>query len=365
MNKCLNKEEKRKDEITNSILSTKKIAHLVASPWLLLIILAIAILASLLTGAYPIPIGRSLQILIDWLWPFNGYIWDVWNWKEVSVMTVIRPPRILVATCAGIALGLSGAALQGIMRNPLVSPDLVGVSSGAALGGVIAMLFGWSSLSIVGLAFLGGILALVCTFGLASLMGVRSDGVGLILAGFFVGTFFLALVGLCMYINPTGNTPNILYWMLGTFRGADPDKLLVIGLPVLLGGGVLMSLRWRLNLLSLGDIDAASLGINVKRLRWIVIAIVAWMVASQVAVSGVVGWVGLIVPHLARMLVGPEHRRLLPTSALLGGLFVLGLDDFTRSIIHGEIPVSVLAAFIGTPIVSYIFWKTQTKGWSE
>jgi iron complex transport system permease protein len=137
----------------------------------------------------------------------------------------------------------------------------------------------------------------------------------------------------------------------------------MIAIPTLCGGAVLMLLRWRLNLLSLGDLDASSLGINVLWLRWAIIAVVSLIVASQVSVSGIIGWVGLVVPHCARMLVGPDHRRLLPASALLGGLFVLGLDDLTRSVVQAEIPVGILTALFGTPVICFLFWKTQTRGW--
>jgi iron complex transport system permease protein len=157
----------------------------------------------------------------------------------------------------------------------------------------------------------------------------------------------------------------IVYWLLGSFRGADPEKVWMIAIPTLAGGTALMLLRWRLNLLSLGDLDAASLGIDVRYLRWIIIAVVALMVAAQVSVSGIVGWVGLVAPHCARMIVGPDHRRMLPVSALLGGLFVLGLDDLTRSIVQAEIPVSIVSALFGTPVICFLFWKTQTRGWTQ
>jgi iron complex transport system permease protein len=158
--------------------------------------------------------------------------------------------------------------------------------------------------------------------------------------------------------------PGVVYWLLGSFRGADPVKVWVIALPTVAGGMVLMGLRWQLNLLSLGDLDAASLGVDVRWLRWAIIAVVSIMVAAQVAVSGVVGWVGLIIPHFARMLVGPDHRRLIPTAAMLGGLYILVLDNLTRTVIGGEIPVGVLSAFFGTPMLCFLFWKTQTKGWN-
>jgi iron complex transport system permease protein len=251
------------------------------------------------------------------------------------------------------------------MRNPLVGPDIVGVTSGAAFGGVLAMMFDWPPAGIIGLAFCGGLVALACTFGLAKLAHGGTSGLALILAGVFIGAFFLALVGLIQFLVSDAHLPALVYWLLGTFVGADEGKVLMIAIPTLCGGAVLMTLRWRINLLSLGDLDAKTLGINVGVLRWGIIALVSLIVASQVAVSGIIGWVGLVVPHCARMLVGPDHRRLLPAAALLGGLFVLGLDDITRSIVKAELPVGILTALIGTPIVCFLFWKTQGKGWDR
>jgi iron complex transport system permease protein len=253
-----------------------------------------------------------------------------------------------------------------MMRNPLVGPDLVGVSSGAAFGGVAAMLLSWPIAGVIGLASVGGLAALFLTLALARLVSERNDGIPLILSGFFVGAFFLGGVALLQSIpfETSWKMPGIIYWLLGAFRGADPMKMWVIVIPTVAGGTILMGLRWRLNLLSLGDMDAASLGVDVRWLRWAILVVVSIMVAAQIAVSGVVGWVGLIIPHSARMLVGPDHRRLLPTAALMGGVYVLLLDNLTRTVI-GEAPVGVLSAFFGTPLLCFLFWKTQTKGWSE
>ncbi len=336
--------------------------------WATLLLLALGVIgvlvASLCVGAYPMSVGRCLDILFHLVWPFSWPAHPQWDLRELTVMEVIRPPRILVATFAGVALGLSGTALQGMMRNPLVGPDLVGVSSGAAFGGVLAIALGLPGIGIVALAFGGGLGAMACAFALAGVVKMRRDGIALILAGFFVGAFFMAAAGVVLVLDPHGQGPGIVYWLLGTFRGADPQKVAMIGIPTLAGAAVLMALRWRLNLLSLGDLDAASLGINITRLRWLLLAVVSLMVAAQVSVSGVVGWVGLVVPHCARMLVGPDHRRLIPTAALLGGLFTLGLDDLTRSIVHAEIPVSILAAGVGTPLICFLFWKIRAKGWT-
>ena len=335
------------------------------APFLLVLVFLAAVLASLLIGTYPMSAGRAADILFHLVWPFSWPGHPDWDLREVTIMEIIRPPRVLVATLAGVGLGMSGTALQGMMRNPLVGPDLVGVSSGAAFGGVLAIILGWSSVGLIALAFAFGLLAVACTFGLAKIVQARADGIPLILAGFFVGSFFLAGVGFLLYVDPTGSGPGIVYWLLGTFRGADPTKVWMLAVPTLVGGTVLMGLRWRLNLLSLGDLDAASLGIDIRYQRWLIIAVVSMMVAAQVAVSGIVGWVGLIVPHCARMLVGPDHRRLMPVSALLGGLFTLGLDDLTRSIIWAELPVGILTAFFGTPVICFLFWKTQSKGWNK
>jgi iron complex transport system permease protein len=250
-----------------------------------------------------------------------------------------------------------------MMRNPLVGPDLVGVTSGAAFGGVMAMLLDWPPVGIIGLAFCGGLGAMMCTFSLAKLAGGRSDGIPLILAGIFVGALFLACVGLVQFLAPDWKLPRMVYWLLGSFVGADPQKVYMVAIPTLGAGAMLMLLRWRLNLLSLGDLDALSLGINVHVLRFSIIALVSLIVAAQVSASGIIGWIGLVIPHCARMLVGPDHRRLLPASALLGGLFVLGLDDLTRSIVEAELPVGVLTALIGTPVICFLFWRTQSKGW--
>jgi iron complex transport system permease protein len=265
-----------------------------------------------------------------------------------------------------LGLGLSGAALQGMMRNPLVSPDLVGVTSGAAFGGVLAMLFDLPSVGVVGCAMAGGLLALGCTSVLARLVHRGTDSFVLILAGVFVGAFFASLVGIIEYLADSHTQlPGMVYWLLGSFVNADPRKVAMTTIPTLSAGAILMGLRWRINLLSLGDLDASSLGFNATRLRWIIILLVSLIVASQVAASGVIGWVGLVVPHLARTIVGPDHRRLLPASALLGAIFTLVMDDISRTLFPQEIPVGLLTAVVGTPLICFLFWKVQTKGWTN
>jgi len=336
-----------------------------AMPILLGVSMLLAMLGSLCVGAYPMSFGRAAKIVVQLAWPFSQPASSAVNIKELTVVQVIRLPRVLLATLAGMGLGMSGTALQGIMRNPLVGPDLVGVTSGAAFGGVLAMLLDMPAAGVIGFAFCGGLGAMLCTFGLSKLVRVGGNGIVLILAGVFIGAFFIALVGLVQFVAPDAKLPSMVYWMLGTFVGADSHKVAMIAIPTLVGGALLMLLRWRLNLLSLGDLDAVSLGVDVRWFRWAIIVLVSLIVASQVAVSGLIGWIGLIIPHFTRMLVGPDHQRLLPASALLGGLFVLGLDDLTRSVVRAEVPVGVLTALFGTPMVCFLFWKTQGKGWGH
>jgi iron complex transport system permease protein len=259
------------------------------TPVLLGMAVLLAMLASLCIGAYPMSFGRAANIVIHLAAPWPLPANPQWNVKEITIVQIVRLPRVLLATLAGMGLGMAGTALQGMMRNPLVGPDIIGVTSGAAFGGVMAMMYDLPPAGIIGLAFLGGLGAMACTFALAKLAHSGTNGMALILAGVFIGAFFLALVGLVQFLVPDAKLPSMVYWLLGSFVGADKKKVLMIAMPTLCGGAVLMMLRWRLNLLSLGDLDAKTLGINVGVLRWGIIALVSLIVASQVAVSGIIG----------------------------------------------------------------------------
>lgn len=282
------------------------------------------------------------------------------------VVMVVRLPRILLVTLCGMGLALAGAAMQGVFRNPLVGPEVVGVSSGASFGGVLALMLGFSSLSgVVFLAFIFGAGALVTAFVISRLAG-QSGILGLILAGVIIGAFFGALTGICTYLaDPSSKLPGIVYWLMGSFAAATYVKVALMAGVCLVCGTLLLGLSWRINLLSLGQSDAQALGINVNVLRWSIVACVALIVAAQVAVSGGVGWVGLVIPHLARMCVGPEHSRLLPASALLGGIYLLLMDNLARTLTMQEIPIGLLTAIVGTPIFLVLFLKMQNKGWNH
>ncbi len=356
--------------MTMSIFSVRSMAspairHRAGVLPLLCLMLIAGVLASLCIGAYPVSPGQVARILINLSLPRSFQPFSAAPDAQIAAIAVIRLPRVLLSLLAGAGLGISGAALQGMMRNPLVGPDLIGISSGAACGGLLAILLDWPSWGLLASAFAGGFLALVAAWTLARLS--RGGGVlPLILAGVVVAAFFTAMHGLIQYTaDPENKLPTMIYWLIGSFAGATPHKVSVLAPPVLAAGALLLLLRWRINLLSLGELDAMALGVKVSGLRWVILALVALIVAAQVSVSGIVGWVGLIVPHFARMLAGPDHRRLLPASALTGAIFLLAMDDIARTLVRQELPIGILTAGIGTPIFALLFWRMQAKGWSH
>jgi iron complex transport system permease protein len=328
----------------------------------LFVVLIVLMLASLTIGRYPVPFSEVVKIVFTTN-PFNavGY----YSEKEWVVVEIVRMPRVLLVAICGMGLALSGAAMQGVFRNPLIGPEIAGVSSGASLGGVIAIVLGWNAYAMVALAFGSGVLALFVAFGLAAVAG-RSSTLALILSGVIVGGFCSALLGLIQtMVDPTTKLPSIIFWLLGSFVGATYEKVAIVAAVTSIAGGLVLALRWRINLLSLGENDAKALGLNVDVLRWTLMALVAVMVAAQVSVSGGVGWVGLIVPHIARLLVGPDHSRLLPTAAVLGGIYLLAMDNIARTATQQEIPIGLLTSAIGTPIFAFLFWKVQSKSWTQ
>jgi iron complex transport system permease protein len=322
-------------------------------------------IVSLGIGRYVIAPQMVVRILVAWVTHTSNAdsIGQGWTKAQWIVVQFIRVPRVLMATFCGMGLALCGAALQGLFRNPLVGPEVAGVSHGAAFGGVAAIVCGFPTIGLVASAFAGGLLALICTFLLARVAG-NTGILSMVLSGVIVGAFFSAAVGVGQYVaDPDTQLPSIVYWLLGSFANADTRKVLIVALPLLIAGTLLLLLRWRLNLLSLGETDAAVLGVRTGLLRWSVATLVAVIVAAQVSVSGGIGWIGLVVPHLARMLGGADHRRLLPASMLLGGVYLLGMDDIARAASSQEIPIGLLTAFAGTPIFAIVFWRTQNRGW--
>lgn len=322
--------------------------------WSLAILaLLAAVLSALAVGRFPIPPGALPQLALGRGDPVALTV--LWN---------VRLPRVLAAMLVGGGLAAAGAAFQGMFRNPLASPDLLGVSVGASLGAVIGILVGLPVIGIQALAFAGGIGAVTAVTALAALVrGRGSDPVlVLVLAGIALGALLGAAVSLVKVLaDPYNQLPAITFWLLGSLSGVTRADLRVAAGPVLLGLLALGMLRWRLNLLTLDEDEARALGVATGRLRALAIGGATLVVAAVTAIAGAVGWVGLIVPHAARLLGGPDLRRLLPLSMLLGAAFLLGVDTLARGAARIEIPLGILTATLGTPLFLWLLARAGRR----
>lgn len=280
-----------------------------------------------------------------------------------AVVVLIRLPRTILCVLVGSALAAAGVAFQGLFRNPLVSSGILGVSSGAGFGAALAILIFNSTLMSPIFAFTFGILAV----GLSYMIGrinQTTPTITLVLGGTIVQSMFAALLSLTKYVADTeSQLPAITFWLMGSLAAIDLPDLAIAAVPILGGLLVLNAMGWTLNVLCFGDEEARALGLETGRLRLIVILSATLVTAAAVAISGVIGLVGLIVPHLARMLVGPNHTTLIPVSALLGGAFLLLVDDLARSLFAVEIPLGIVTAIIGAPFFLLLLKRSQ-RGWS-
>jgi len=311
------------------------------------------ITAALLAGQMHIPVGEVFSALATMLRAQTELT------STYSIVADIRAPRIIAAFTVGAALAAAGAAYQNLFRNPLVSPDILGVSSGAALGAVLGIFLAVPVKAVAGFAFAGGLVAVAAIYfignRLAAKPGAHDPVLTLVLAGVVIGSLLGSGIALTKYLaDPYNQLPAITYWLLGSFAGVTRNELSVALPVILLASLPLIALRWRINLLALPDDEARALGQDTGRLRLIVIVCATLMTAASVAICGIVGWVGLVVPHAVRLLVGAEFSRLLPVSMLLGGTFMLLVDTIGRSVAQIEIPPGVLTAAIGTPVFLWL-----------
>jgi len=324
-------------------------------------LLVAVMLVGLSVGRFAVPFGSVLETVGSHLLPIGTSASD----SQQNVVWLVRLPRVLLAVLVGGGLGIAGAALQAIFRNPLVSPDIIGVSAGASFGGALALLFGLGSAYLVGGAFVFGLAALAILFAV-TLGPEAAPMLMVVLGGVVTGSFFSALVALTTYLaDPYTTLPAIVFWLLGSLATATFTQVGVAAAPIGVGAVILLLVRWRINVLSLGDEDAAALGIRPVRVRWLVLVSAALIVAGAVAVSGVVGWVGLVIPHLARMWVGPDHRILLPVSFLLGASYLVAVDTLARTLTAGEIPLGVLTALIGAPAFFVLLRRNRDRVWDS
>ena len=322
-------------------------------------LLLFTLVSSLGIGRYTVPFSTTLQILAD---AIQGRTENLqYSRTAQNVVLYVRLPRVLIAGLAGAGLAVSGSALQGIFRNPLVGPQIIGVSSGAALGGVLAILLFSSLFITISFAFIGGLLAILLVF----LLGLKHHGnrlLMLILAGVIINAFFAALISLITcFADPNNTLPSIVFWLMGSFASASYPKLSVLLPVVAVATGIIFALRFRINVLSLGEENALALGMPVAATRWATLTCVTLIVSATVAISGTIGWVGLIIPHIARLLAGHDHHRLLPASTLIGAAYLIAVDTLARSISNAEIPLSVITALIGAPVFALLLHLFNRK----
>jgi len=313
--------------------------------------LAAALLAALVVVAFAV--GRYPVSLADMLALLTGA--PVSPTVETIVLQV-RGPRIAAALLIGAALAAAGTAYQGMFRNPLVSPDILGVSTGAALGAVLGIFFSQGMLFIQLFAFAGGLAAVVLVYAVGARLRGHDPLLALVLTGVVIGTLLGSVIALLKYLaDPYNQLPAITYWLLGSLAGIAPKDVLYSVAFMAMGLAPMLLLRWRMNLLALPDDEARALGVDTRTLRALVIAAATLMTASAVAISGIIGWVGLLIPHAARLLVGPDVGRLLPLAMLLGAAFLLAVDTLCRTLATIEVPPGVLTALIGTPFFLWLF----------
>jgi len=309
------------------------------------VVLGVLIVVALGSGRYPLSAADVAAVV----WKRLTGAGDAGT--SDAIVWQIRMPRVAVAMLVGAALAAAGTAYQHLFRNPLVAPDTLGVSSGAALGAVLGIVLGAGAIAIEAAAFAGGLAAVGAVMLIASRLEAHEPLVTLILTGVVVASLLGAAISLLKYLaDPYNELPAITFWLMGSFSSASLHELASLAPAVAVALVVLLALGWRINLLALPEDEARALGVNTRRLRAIVIAAATLATSASVAVSGIIGWVGLVVPHMARLLVGPEFSRLLPVAALFGAMFMLLIDTIARTMASVEIPPGILTAVVGTPV---------------
>ena len=319
-------------------------------------LLAVLFLASFILGRYDVPLEQVGRILLSPLLPLE----ETWAPSMRAAILNIRLPRIALACLMGCSLALAGTAYQSVFQNPMASPDILGASSGACFGAALAILLGFSRTGITLMAFVFSLL----TVALVYLIGMKTRGsrvVSILLAGVMVSSLFSAGTSYIKLVaDPSNELPAITYWLMGSLSGTRLSDVGFALIPMLIGAVPLLLLRWRINILTLGEEEAATLGVNTGLLRLIVVLCATFLTAASVAVSGMIGWVGLVIPHMSRKLVGNDCRVLLPASMIMGAGFLLLVDNVSRNLLATEIPIGILTAFVGAPVFIYLMTRKES-----
>jgi iron complex transport system permease protein len=336
------------------------------SPYTVVLILVSGISEGI--GVFLQPIASHFGISLSFFW----FIHQNWDPTMTPIIWDIRLPEALGVILVGSGLAVSGASYQAVFRNPLVSPDILGISTGAALGAAIAILYSSDySYWVPVTAFMFSILTVSATFFISKILKKSNETLMLILSGIVVASMLSAILSIFISIaaDMTNGDPtktklqDIIFWLMGSFQGITYSDILYLA-PIILGGMfVLMLLRWRLNVLSMGDEEARALGVDVGQLRAIVIICSTLITAACICISGTIGWVGLVIPHFARMIVGPNHKVMIPASILMGAAFMLVVDTICRDLFSVLIPVSIVTSLVGVPVFLYLL-KISKRSWS-
>lgn len=337
----------KKNIIEKTIFQSKNNRNIKLIYTILILLLLFSLIISVTTGKYSITLNQMKEIIVD---KFLGIKVNVPDTVQ-TVLFNIRIPRIIVSILVGVALSISGATYQNLFKNPMVSPDILGAVSGAGFGAAIAMILGFGNLGIQISAFIFAIFAVILSYLLSMMVNRYSDTtLVLVLMGLVMGSLFTAGISIIKYVaDPKGKLPAITFWLLGGLSTATFNEVIAIIIPIVAAIIPLVLLRYRMNVFSFGDEEAKSMGVDTKNLRLITIICATILTAVSVSVSGMVGWVGLIIPHVTRLIVGANNKVLLPASMIIGAIFLLLADDFARSFFAVEIPLGILTAVIGSP----------------
>lgn len=307
-------------------------------------------LLSFVMGRYGVPLGQVVRILLSGVLPLE----QTWTDNMAIAVLNVRLPRILLACLVGCGLSAAGTGYQTVFQNPMAAPDILGASSGACFGAALAIMTGQSAVMITVFAFLTSLLSVALVY----LVGNHTRGnrvVNLLLAGIMVGSLFSACTSYIKLVaDPTNQLPQITYWLMGSLSGTRMGTVRFAAVCMAVGLVPLLLLRWRMNLLTLSPDEARAMGVHTDRLRLAVILSSTVLTAAAVSVSGMIGWVGLVIPHLSRRIVGSDCRRLMPMSCLFGAAFLLLVDNMARCLTATEIPIGILTAFVGAPFFIYL-----------
>ncbi|MCF3932747.1 iron ABC transporter permease [Acuticoccus sp. M5D2P5] len=337
----------------------KRLGGAALLPPLLLALLLATMLYSVTVGRYEVGVREVLSIL--WSHVVPGAQSQA-SAIAATVVEQVRLPRILAAVLIGFGLAISGAALQGLFRNPLVDPGIIGVTAGAGFGGTLAILLGISGYGLLAIAFGFGIASVVVVKYLAT-VGGRTSLLMLVLAGVVVSAFFAAAISIAKLLaDPFQKLPAITYWLMGSIASNDYGDVALLAVAIVPSAAVVYLLRYQINIMSLGEERAQALGTPIATVRWTILLASAFISAGVVATSGIIGWVGLVMPHVARAFVGADHGRVLPVAGLIGAIYLLLVDNVARTATTAEIPLGIITALIGVPVFAVILRRLHSHG---